>query len=214
MTAKRAAGAQGRAVTGRSDRAGHERKALGHRWSAGLILAGSLECTKAHWPVPADGDVMLSVIIKVQCRRGLGEALKPADAALPVRTGDHVVAVECWWEVPGERKAPPAGALEARPSPAAGRSDARGRQGRAVHNVYVDQHRGALIVVWAAQMGRSMSARASALDVVGAITRDAPEPAFPLQSWRLPGVVLLRRRLAPGRAVGGESYEGGHNDEV
>jgi len=60
-------------VTGRSDRAGHERKALGHRWSAGLILAGSLECTKAHWPVPADGDVMLSVIIKVQCRRGLGE---------------------------------------------------------------------------------------------------------------------------------------------
>jgi len=143
-------------------------------------------------------------------RRGL----KPADAALHVRTGDHVVAVECWWEVPGERKAPPAGALEARPSPAAGRSDARGRQGRAVHNVYVDQHRGALIVVWAAQMGRSMSARASALDVVGAITRDAPEPAFPLQSWRLPGVVLLRRRLAPGRAVGGESYEGGHNDEV
>jgi len=56
-------------VTDRSDRAGHERKALGHRWRAGLILAGSLECTKAHavWPVPADEDVMLSVIIKAQC---------------------------------------------------------------------------------------------------------------------------------------------------
>jgi len=229
-------------VTDRSDRAGHERKALGHRWRAGLILAGSLECTKAHavWPVPADEDVMLSVIIKAQCtacpRRSAQAGRRcPARTDGRPRCGSGVLDGKClasakhppmapssgtvWWEalagqavssvprascrrrwtcgwvLPTANLLGPdlADMLEARPSPAAGRSDARGRQGRAVPNVYVDQRRGALIVVWERRWKGACRPRLrhSMSSVQSRGTR--PNRRSPLESCRLPGL----RSLAP-----------------
>jgi len=178
-------------VTGRSDRAGHERNALGHRWRA----PGSFSQAPSSgtvWGETLAGQAV-STVSRASCR---GDG--PADGSCRPPT---------YWPRPCRHAR---GQAVTRSWPQRCSVSA----GRAVHNVYVDQRRGALVVVWGAKMGRSMSARASALDAVGAITRARPNRRSPLQSCRLPGVVLPRRRSAPGRAAAGESYEGGHDDEV
>ena len=161
------------------------------------------------------------------------------------------MAVECWWEVPGERKAPPDGALEwhgvvggarwpsceQRPASqlseemdlrmgAADRQPAGPRPGRhargqAVTSSWSKRCSGSARARCpqrvrrstsrrahrrlGAEMERSMSAPASALDVVGAITRDAPEPAFPARvmptPWASFSCAAVQRSA---RAVGGE----------
>ncbi len=101
----------------------------------------------------------------------------------------------CGWVLPTANLLGPdlADMLEARPSPAAGRSDARGRQGRAVPNVYVDQRRGALIVVWERRWKGACRPRLrhSMSSVQSRGTR--PNRRSPLESCRLPGL----RSLAP-----------------